>query len=593
MSITHSFVSAKSDPTDLTLVKPSNWNAEHVITGLPLVSSDYNFAAQSPGGSLIIGANSITLSPVPSGVNGTDVGHYLYISNGVGTAEAVLITGGTAVAGATSGTLIFTCAGTHSGAWDIRSATGGIAEAYQVICTDKASKGAIQIDETVIMYQGVYAKTSSERIAFIGLGREAFLLIQRATSFASGDLFHNSVSACWYFKDLGMTNSLVTPGAMTGCGIYVGPGQVQVNSLTILNGQYGIRLYGANTSTIDNYAYLNNDYTFQGIAGISLENLCVNIWLNNCISGSPLSSNANQLVAGLRLLSVDGLWATQCVFSGTTGIQISATGNYIANVFFLGGGVDGCLNFCIAISSGAQLIVNLQFIGTHVASQSDGATYGLGPAVYVQSSASLYLLSLLFSGGEITSSAAEGVSIEATGCKELAFVGVEFKDNNVANTAGKAAISCNTGVTGLRVEDCYIGNAGGNGHQKYAIKTLGTCGGMLVGNDFVTNDTAPLNINGVFTGVIKNNLGIDNLIGSVADAATIVWPVNPNFIITGSGTGVTAVTMTNVPIGASGTFRTTGGAITFTAGGGIGNTLTTVQNVPVIWSWDGTSLWLK
>ena len=69
---------------------------------------------------------------VPQGVNGSDVGHYVYISGGSGTAEAVLITGGTAVAGGT-GTLTFTPANNHSGAWVMTSGTGGITEALTAV----------------------------------------------------------------------------------------------------------------------------------------------------------------------------------------------------------------------------------------------------------------------------------------------------------------------------------------------------------------------------------------------------------------------------------------------------------------------------
>src|SRR5215472_359102 len=90
---------------------------------------DYQFT-QTPGGSLTAGViNTITVSPVPKGVNGTDAKHYLYISGGTGTAEAVLIQGGTALSGAASGTLMFTPANAHSGAWTVSSATGGIQEA--------------------------------------------------------------------------------------------------------------------------------------------------------------------------------------------------------------------------------------------------------------------------------------------------------------------------------------------------------------------------------------------------------------------------------------------------------------------------------
>lgn len=129
--VTHAFVSAKSDGSDATQVQPSNWNADHVITGLTdITASDYNFTAQTPGVNLTAGiTNSITLTPVPAGVNGTDLYHYLYISNGVGSAEAVIITGGTAVSGAASGTITFVPANNHSGAWTIQSATSGIQEA--------------------------------------------------------------------------------------------------------------------------------------------------------------------------------------------------------------------------------------------------------------------------------------------------------------------------------------------------------------------------------------------------------------------------------------------------------------------------------
>lgn len=92
-------------------------------------AADYNFPAQQPGGSLIVGSNTSTLSPCPLGVNGTDSAHYLYVSGGVGTPEAVLITGGTCTSGASSGTVIFTAANTHSGAWTIASVMGGVPEA--------------------------------------------------------------------------------------------------------------------------------------------------------------------------------------------------------------------------------------------------------------------------------------------------------------------------------------------------------------------------------------------------------------------------------------------------------------------------------
>ena len=94
-----------------------------------LTSTNFDFQAQNPGVALAAGANSITLSPVPAGVSGTNTKHYLYVSGGTGAAEACLIIGGTGVAGAPSGTIVIQCANAHTGAWTIQSATKGIQEA--------------------------------------------------------------------------------------------------------------------------------------------------------------------------------------------------------------------------------------------------------------------------------------------------------------------------------------------------------------------------------------------------------------------------------------------------------------------------------
>lgn len=100
----------------------------NVTDGQQPDTSTFNFS-QTPGGSLTPGANSVTLSPVPRGVNGSDTNHTLWVSGGTGTAEACAIIGGSAVAGAASGTVIITCANSHSGAWTIASSTAGIKEA--------------------------------------------------------------------------------------------------------------------------------------------------------------------------------------------------------------------------------------------------------------------------------------------------------------------------------------------------------------------------------------------------------------------------------------------------------------------------------
>jgi hypothetical protein len=107
-----------------------DWNTQ--IKNKPFFdAATYNFTAQAPGGSLIIGSNSVTLHPCPLGVAGASTRHYVRLSGGTGTAESVLITGGTCTSGASSGSITFTAASTHSGAWTVSSASFGLQEAVK------------------------------------------------------------------------------------------------------------------------------------------------------------------------------------------------------------------------------------------------------------------------------------------------------------------------------------------------------------------------------------------------------------------------------------------------------------------------------
>ena len=94
---------------------------------------NYQFTATNGGtvsGDLSTpGANVLTFTPCPAGVNGTDPTHFLWISGGAGTAEAAAITGGTCTSGAVTGTIDVTTAQVHADAWTVSSATGGIQEA--------------------------------------------------------------------------------------------------------------------------------------------------------------------------------------------------------------------------------------------------------------------------------------------------------------------------------------------------------------------------------------------------------------------------------------------------------------------------------
>lgn len=119
--------------------------------------------SQTPSGTLTGGTPAtVTLAPVPLGLNAADVGHYVELPDH-GTAEAVLITGGTAVAGASTGTITFTPAHSHSAGFAITTASGGIAEAVNAASaggggTVMMPGGNITINATINMQSFIHLK---------------------------------------------------------------------------------------------------------------------------------------------------------------------------------------------------------------------------------------------------------------------------------------------------------------------------------------------------------------------------------------------------------------------------------------------------
>lgn len=156
--------------------------------GNPLLSvyaAAFDFTPIQPGGSLTGGSPAtVTLPDVPPGLNGSDDDHYIYISGGSGTPEAVLITGGTATAGG-SGTIQFTPANNHTGAWTISSATAGIQEAYVDIASQGGGIVYLPAGE-LVLFAPVF-KPAGVSVTLIGAGQDATVVRVAATQ--SGDAY--------------------------------------------------------------------------------------------------------------------------------------------------------------------------------------------------------------------------------------------------------------------------------------------------------------------------------------------------------------------------------------------------------------------
>lgn len=101
-----------------------------ITAGMQAIKYASDFAwTQSNSASLTApGAATVTLTACPPGVTGTEPQYYVYIST-TGTAEAVLVTGGTCAGNSQAGTLQFTTANSHPAGYSIGSASGGLQEA--------------------------------------------------------------------------------------------------------------------------------------------------------------------------------------------------------------------------------------------------------------------------------------------------------------------------------------------------------------------------------------------------------------------------------------------------------------------------------
>lgn len=91
---------------------------------------DYNWLQTGADDLAVAGSKTITLTPCPKGVSGTNPDQYVLIS-GTGTAEFVKITGGTCSSGSSTGTITAVTGNNHPTGWTVGSATQGAKESSE------------------------------------------------------------------------------------------------------------------------------------------------------------------------------------------------------------------------------------------------------------------------------------------------------------------------------------------------------------------------------------------------------------------------------------------------------------------------------
>lgn len=144
-------------------------------TSIRYVTSDYDWM-QSPTSpsSLSAGANAVTVSPCPKGVDPTNTSNYYVYIAGTGTPEAALVTGGTACT-SNSLTLTFTAVGAHAAGYTIGSASGGIREASNDARIRPSNPtGSWQTGKVIVppgeykAYAPIYIQATNQTVDFSG-----------------------------------------------------------------------------------------------------------------------------------------------------------------------------------------------------------------------------------------------------------------------------------------------------------------------------------------------------------------------------------------------------------------------------------------
>jgi len=587
ITVKHSFVSAKPEQTDPSLIGPNEWNALHTVTDTSSSYNiynnlDYNFAAISPGGNLIGGiSNTITLPNVPLGVNGADSKHYLYISGGTGAAEAVLITGGTATEGSTNQTLTFTPANSHSGAWTLSSATGGIQEA--IIHAPKSSSVGYQAKIYIPQNVTSYATINIPVSAYVIEGAGYFgATITRPGTTSNYHMFELTAGSICEFRNISLSAvSNVPPFALIHS---LGNANLRVLNTQLLNGYFGILAEQPASLYVYESSWVNGVNDGQPQGGIKVIGPASNIYIANCVIGGYVTgSNFN--ATGVWLLDVDGAMLANSGFAGIYSLllQATTTTGKCMNIWADNLQFDGYGSAAISFQGVTTAFNSIRLSNCHV----NGQTLSQGYAIDIGSVAACSPKNVQILGCNIQSASFDGIAV-GPGASNLIICNNYITDNNLSNAAHHG-ISMVGGLTDIHIENNTIGNGrAGSGHQNYGISIAGTFGGTIIGNDLTGNTSGPINITGAINGIIINNLGIDSITGGpISSAASIATPFN----LVSTITGVTSVlTITGGWIGRRiRLVKTDTGTLTVGGGGNIPGTHSMTQNTALDLTFDGTN----
>ncbi len=291
-----------------------------------------------------------------------------------------------------------------------------------------------------------------------------------------------------------------------------------------------------------------------------------------------------------------GVWAVNHVqvtidHNRITGTGIDAIGADGAGTVIANNYISGC--HCYTGGPGGQMVFYANTAADAGGIIADNYV-AQGGGTLTSGGLELYGDNLTVKGNTVIDQYGQGIGLD--GGKGFTVTGNTIMNCGQDATGNQDGISVAANVTDFVIAGNRSADDQGSPTMRWPINiNSGTSDRYAVtGNDCQPSNRPNGPISDGGTGVnkvIAHNLGMDNVIlNSLASAATLTVPPNPNIYLAGS-VGVTAVNG-SLWVGRVVTFWPQG-AVVFTAGATIGNTVTCVANgPPVVGRFDGTKLWL-
>ena len=465
----------------------ANWLA---LTNSPVFDvRSYNFGSQSPGGSLTGGIlATVTLTPCPVGVTGSDTNHWLYVSGGTGTAEAVLISGGSCTSGLGTGSVQFTPVNNHTGAWSIGPATGGWQEAVNSAIQTGTILGYPYGTAT---FHAAVTIPSNANMAFTCLNSTQTCVV-RASDYLSGDLFYvngncsSPAVLAWY--QLSIDDGLGTSGgAIHEVCAQGNISNISVNHSGSTGGATGLLFDSVSSVFSNNFLYFSSSTTATGLSIVGNVAKPTIIYFTGGSFFLPVGTGTTYAV---DMTAGDNVVFDHVNFSGASvelNIHPGSCPNCTGALKVLGGGFDNYYLNAIRLTPSSTTMDGSQIIGAQIDGASSGTnTYGIDWGCTTTGA----FTNAVFTGNTIQQNGYSGICIGTSTnptYSSTSLSGNVIRANNTRSHSGDGGVLLAT-TTGVSI-------SGGNiitGNTGCGICTSGSNAHVSVTGNNIDSNTTPL-----------------------------------------------------------------------------------------------------